>query len=62
MCDKYRQRGRKTNVPVKNEDPGVTCIQQGVTKPVLGRGGKPLKCFHCGKTHKITNCPDIDNA
>ena len=49
-------------MPVKNEDPGVACIQQGVTEPVLGRGGKPLKCFHCGDNHKITDCPNIDDA
>jgi len=62
MCDKYRQRGRKTNVHVKTEDAGVACIQQGVTEPLLGKGGKPIKCFHCGENHRINDCPDIDKA
>ena len=62
MCDKYRQRGRKTNVHVKTEDAGVVCIQQGVTEPVLGKGGKPVKCFHCGENHLIKDRPDIDDA
>ena len=62
MCDKCRQRGHKVNMPVKTKDPGVVCIQQGVTEPLLGRGGKPLKCFHCGENHKISDCPDIDDA
>jgi hypothetical protein len=57
MCNKYQQRGHKVNVPVKTEDPGVACIQQGVTEPLLGKGGKPLKCFHCGENHEITDCP-----
>ena len=48
-------------MPIKTED-GLACIQQGVTEPVLGRSGKPVKCYHCGENHLLKDCPDIDDA
>ena len=49
-------------MPVKSED-GVACVQQGnVSRPLLNRGGKPIKCFHCGENHHLADCPQIDAA
>ena len=59
MCDKFRQKGRQYNMPIKSED-GVACLQQGrVSGPILSKGGKPIKCFHCGENHRLENCPQI---
>jgi uncharacterized protein CbrC (UPF0167 family) len=62
MCDNYRQKGRQYSMPIKSED-GVACVQQGnVSGPLLNRGGKPIKCFHCGENHHLADCPQIDAA
>ena len=61
MCNKFRQKGHKVNVHIKNKD-GIACLQQGISKLLMGRGGKLLKCFHYNKNHKIDDCPDIDDA
>ena len=49
-------------MPTKSED-GVACVQQGsVSAPILVKGGKLLKCFHCGENHRVENCPHIIKA
>ena len=48
-------------MPIKSED-GVACLQQGrVSGPILGKGGKPIKCFHCGENHWLNDCLQIGN-
>ena len=62
MCDKYRQKGPQYTVPVKSEDRVAYLQQRRVSKPILGKGGKPIKCFHCGENHRLENCPQINNV
>ena len=59
-CDKLH-KAWQYNVPIKIED-GVACLQQGISKPIMGKGGKLMKCFHCGKNHQLENCPDINKV
>ena len=61
MCDKFRHKARQYSVPIKNKN-GVACLQQGISKPIMGKGGKLLKCFHCGKNCHLRDCSKIDKA
>ena len=62
MCVKYRKKGRQYIMPIKSED-GVACVQQGsVSAPIIGKGGKPITCFHCGENHWLENCPHVNEA
>jgi hypothetical protein len=59
MYHKFRHKGLWYIVLVNNKV-GATCLQQGISEPIMGKGGKLLKCFQCGKNHRLGDCPDID--
>ena len=62
ICNKYKQKGMQYSMTVKSKE-GVTCVQQGsVSTPIVGKGGKSIKCFHCGENHRLDDCPQINDA
>jgi len=60
MCDNYRHKGRQYTMYVKSEDKVEYAQQGSVSAPILVKGGKLLKCFHCGENHRLENCPHIN--